>query len=276
MYIIIVNFVKILTKISKKYTMAKKHDIIWLESVESTNDEARKHISDLDNLSVLSAYRQTAGRGQRGNTWSSKAGQNLTFTIILKSGDTPMSEIRAIDQFAISEIAALSVTDLLASHGIEAKVKWPNDIYVGDRKICGILIENSVRDGMLSSSLVGIGLNVNQTRFPDSLPNPTSMLLINPDNEGIVLSPLLERFMDIFKSYCRRYLNITGGLNRLRMLYLGQIWHKDMTARYIDNSDGHVFTGIIRGISEIGHLLVEDTEKGELREFAFKEISYIV
>ena len=256
--------------------MAKKHDIIWLESVDSTNEEARKHISDLDNLSVMSAYRQNAGRGQRGNTWSSKAGQNLTFTIVLKYGVNSMPAIRAIDQFAISEIASLSVLDLLAAHDIEARIKWPNDIYVGDNKICGILIENSVRDGILSSSLVGIGLNINQTEFPESIPNPTSMQIVRPDAKGLIPAPLLDEFMDIFKSYCRRYLNITGGLNRLRTLYLAQMWRRNTPAQFIDNSDAHEFTGIIRGITEIGQLLLEDTEKGELKEFAFKEISYIL
>ncbi len=275
--------------------MTKKHDIIWLESIDSTNEEARRRLPELDNLSVLSARQQTAGRGQRGNTWSSEPGDNLTFSIVLKYGSGALTQIRAADQSAISEITALSVVDLLSSHGIGAEIKWPNDIYVGDRKVCGILIEHSVRDACLSSSIIGVGLNVNQTEFDPALPNPTSMLLYfsshaeysschpeysssHPEqSEGpIPLHPLLEEYMDIFKGYCSRYLNITGGLSRLRKLYLSQMWRKDVPARYIDSSDGREFEGIIRGLSEIGHLLVEDTEKGELREFAFKEISYII
>ena len=261
--------------------MTKKHDIIWLESIDSTNDEARRRLPELDNLSVLSARQQTAGRGQRGNTWTSEPGDNLTFSIVLKYGSGALPQIRAVDQSAISEITALSVVDLLSSHGIGSEIKWPNDIYVGDRKICGILIEHSVRDSSLSSSIVGIGLNVNQTEFDPTLPNPTSMLLsssCHPErSEGpIPLHPLLEEYMDIFKGYCSRYLNITGGLSRLRKLYLSQMWRKDVPARYIDCSDGREFEGIIRGLSDIGHLLVEDTEKGELKEFAFKEISYII
>ena len=143
--------------------MTKKHDIIWLESIDSTNEEARRRISALDNLSVLSAVSQTAGRGQRGNTWSAKPGENLTFSIVLKYGPGATPEIRALDQSVISEITALSVVDFLAAHGIETKIKWPNDIYAGDRKICGILIEHSVRNGLLSSSISGIGLNVNRS-----------------------------------------------------------------------------------------------------------------
>ena len=243
--------------------MAKKHDIMWLDTVDSTNEEARRRISSLDNLSVLSAFRQTAGRGQRGSSWSSVPGENLTFSIVLKYGQAALMPLRATDQCAISELTALSVTDLLSSHGIEAKIKWPNDIYVEGRKICGILIEHSVRDSYLASSIIGIGLNVNQTVFDPSIPNPVSMIHCSPE-------------MDIFGRYCNRYLNITGGLARLRKLYLSQMWLKDLPSRFIDNTDGHEFEGIIRGLTDIGHLIVEDMEKGELREFAFKEIGYII
>ena len=273
--------------------MAKKHDIIWLDTVDSTNDEARRRISDLDNLSVMSAFAQTSGRGQRGNIWSSKAGENLTFSIVVKYADSSLKshntlpQVRAIDQFTISEITALTVVDLLSSHGINAKIKWPNDIYVGNRKICGILIEHSLKDAFLSTSIIGIGLNVNQTCFDPTLPNPTSMALCNPSpaptpassrsqSSTFKLMPMLEEFMDIFNGYCSRYLNITGGYARLRKLYLAQLWRKDVPARYIDTNLDDEFTGIIRGLSDIGHLIVEDTEKGELKEFAFKEIGYII
>ena len=281
--------------------MAKKHDIIWLESIDSTNEEARRRISSLDNLSVLSAFCQKAGRGQRGNTWSAKAGENLTFSIVLKFGTEPLQHIRAADQFAISEMTALSVIDLLAVHGIEAKIKWPNDIYAGSRKICGILIENSVRKSVLSSSIIGIGLNVNQTEFDPSLPNPTSMkLCIIPSQdstaEPISLTSLLEEFMDIFEGYSRRYLNNTGGLSCLRELYLSQMWRINEPARFIDYTylpTGHLdapvnissaadscktFTGIIRGLTPVGNLLVEDCSvlPVRIREFAFKEIGYVL
>ena len=255
--------------------MAKKHDIIWLDTVDSTNDEARRRISDLDNLSVLSASEQTAGRGQRGNTWSAAAGKNLTFTVILKYGHGALPSVRAVDQFTISEITALTVVELLAANGMEAKIKWPNDIYVGDRKICGILIENSVHDSFLSSSIIGVGLNVNQTEFDPSLPNPTSMFL-HKNAGSIDIHEILKVYMDIFCRYVDRYLNITGGMSRLRRLYLSQMWRKDVPARFIDNSDGCEFEGIIRGLNQIGLIMIEDIEKGELREFAFKEISYII
>ena len=252
--------------------MTKRYDIIWLDKTDSINEEAKRNISGLDNLSVLSALEQTDGKGQRGNTWSAKAGENLTFSIVLK--DFP--SIRAIDQFVISEIAALSVTDFLHKHGIEARIKWPNDIYVGDKKICGILIENSLRGLLLSTSIIGIGLNINQKNFDVNLPNPTSMALCSAESTELDIRICLEEFMGIFSGYCSRYLNITGGFTRLRKLYLSQMWRFGQASRFIDNTDGSEFNGTIRGLSEIGHLVVEKTNEGELKEFAFKEISYII
>ena len=150
--------------------MENKTDIIWLDSIDSTNDEARRRILTLDNLSVLSALEQTGGRGQRENKWHSEPNQNLTFSIVLKN-----PPVKAADQFIISEITAVTLVSFLAEHGIEADIKWPNDIYVGDRKICGILIENSLRGEWIQHSIIGIGLNVNQKAFSDDLPNPISM-----------------------------------------------------------------------------------------------------
>ena len=120
--------------------MKNKTDIIWLDSIDSTNDEARRRILTLDNLSVLSALEQTGGRGQRENKWHSAPNQNLTFSIVLKN-----PPVNAADQFCISEITAVTLVNFLSEYGIEADIKWPNDIYVSGKKICGILIENSLK-----------------------------------------------------------------------------------------------------------------------------------
>ena len=291
--------------------MSKKHDIIWLQSVDSTNEEAKRHISDIDNLSVLSAWEQTAGRGQRGNTWTSNAGENLMFSIVLKS---PV--LMAEDHFALNEIAALSVADFLSTYGIKAEIKWPNDIYVGEKKICGILIENSFRGKTIPSSIIGIGLNINQRNFNVNLPNPTSMVLCRQDlnchsdssqchsersEESFDIRTCLEEFMDIFTSYYNRYLAAEGDFSSLRQQYLKHLWRLDIPAEYLDYTSllsGHLdapvnictdfdgtddrqnkprcFHGIIRGLSDIGNLLVEDLTTGQIREFGFKEIGYIL
>ena len=266
--------------------MTKRYDIMWLESIDSTNSEAKRHISDIDNLSVLSALSQSEGRGQKGNKWSSIPGENLTFSIVLKFGAEVMDEslasfqVAAKEQFVLTEITSLSVVEFLSRHGIEAQIKWPNDIYVADRKICGILIENSLRGEHLSSSIIGIGLNVNQRNFDVNLPNPTSIALETGFQEDIKWC--LEEFMDIFQNILFAALSSD---HNLRESYLSHLWRRNIPAQYIDLSthpspegqhSGREFTGIIRNLSPIGHLQIEDTEKGELKEFAFKEISYIL
>ena len=214
--------------------MAKKHDIIWLESVDSTNEECRRHISDIDNLSVVAALSQTSGKGQRGNSWISAPGENLTFSVVLKfpssvSAGEP-GPVKAYDQFVLSEIAALAVVDLLAEHGIQAKIKWPNDIYVGEKKICGILIENTLQGEWIQHSIIGIGLNVNQRNFDATLPNPTSMVLCNGSSD-LETHTLLEEFMDILNAYLDRYCHIRGGYANLRKMYLSHLWPNDDPAK---------------------------------------------
>lgn len=286
--------------------MTKKYDIIWSEELDSTNEEARRRISELDNLSVLSVERQTAGRGQRGNRWISAAGENLTFSIILKfrTGDAASAEsagdsavlpqLKAKDQFVLSEISSLALVRLLENHGIRASVKWPNDIYIGSCKVCGMLIENSLLGSSVSSSIIGIGLNVNQRNFDVSLPNPTSMLLEDMKKE-FDLPALLDEFMNIFVNFIDRFMDDRqDSFDVLRENYLSHLWRLNEPARFIDytvlpsgHSDkpvvtgitdiaGREFTGNIRGLSPIGHLLVEDLDAVALREFSFKEIGYIL
>ena len=303
--------------------MAKKHDIIWLESVDSTNEECRRHISDIDNLSVVAALSQTSGKGQRCNRWISSPGENLTFSVALKfpisggvaTGKSGLEPMHAYDQFVLSEITSLSVVELLAEHGIEAKIKWPNDIYVAEKKICGILIENSLRGEWIQHSIIGIGLNVNQRNFDVTLPNPTSIVLCNEISgetgshnvsDSVThyeLHELLEEFMHIFRGYMDRYCHIRGGYGRLRTMYLSHLWRKDEPTQFIDRkiaqsndyasyrsfstpcnplsspdadtNNPPVFTGIIRGLSDAGLLIVE-MHDGTMQEFTFKEISYFI
>ena len=198
--------------------MESKTDIIWLERVDSTNDEARRHISEIDNLSVVSALEQTKGRGQRGNRWSSQPGENLTFSLVVKD-----FRIKANEQSAISQATALSLVDLLSRHEIKARIKWPNDIYAGDEKICGILIENSLKGSEIDWSIIGIGLNVNQTAFPEDLPNPTSMKLCTGNSNPYNTREILEEFMGIFTGYYREYLNVNGALDRLEEQFVSNL-----------------------------------------------------
>ena len=172
--------------------MTKAYDIIWLDETDSTNKYARKHIEELDNLSVVSVLNQTEGKGQGDHKWLSEPGHNLLFSIILKN-----PSVKAAEQAAISDVTAQSVKELLARHGIQSWIKPPNDIWVDIKKICGILIEHSLIGSRISWTIIGIGLNVNQTYFPEELPNPTSMAI---ENTGSDIRELLSEFMDIFVS----------------------------------------------------------------------------
>ena len=149
--------------------------IIWVESSKSTNSELRRRIDSLDNLSVIAAAEQTAGRGQGDHSWFSSPRTNLTFSMLLRFGPGFPVTLGASEAVTVTHIAALAVRDYLLTKGIDSRIKWPNDIWVGDRKICGMLIENSSCGGRLVCSIAGIGLNVNESSWPAELPNPVSM-----------------------------------------------------------------------------------------------------
>lgn len=195
--------------------MEKKARIYWSEQTESTNTDAWELAScdseQSANLSVIATRWQTAGRGQGDHKWHSAPGENLTFTIILRYDGRKGSfaPFPAAKQKAVSDLTARAVVDYLALHGVEAWIKQPNDIYVEDRKICGMLIKHCVRAGYLKYSILGIGININESSFPEDLPNPTSLILelkrlgreecsyYETDRE-------LEKFLAVFDSACAR------------------------------------------------------------------------
>ncbi len=178
--------------------------IIWRDTCPSTNSDPAVLDPEAPHGLVVAAREQTAGRGQRGNTWESGPGLNLSFSIVLRPGD-----LHAVRQFCISEAVALAVAETveeeLRSNGVDdpVYVKWPNDIYVGDRKICGILIENTVTGTHIDKSVVGIGLNVNQREFHSDAPNPVSIIQLTARETP--LQPLLDRLT-------ARLLTLAGGI----------------------------------------------------------------
>lgn len=252
--------------------MGKKYDIIWHKSVDSTNNMARMTLGGIDKMSVIAAEFQTAGRGQKGNVWTSEEGMNLTFSAAVRFGKGMFPEIAATEQFAVSECASVAVADFLCGKGIPVSIKWPNDIYAGDRKICGILIENIVRGGRLDASIIGIGLNVNQTIFPPELPNPTSMQIETGQEyrTDAALEELAALLCDALSGCADE-----SGTSSLRQKYLSLLYRKDSLHNYIDCASGKVIQGIIRGISPAACLRLEIPGEG-IREFAFKEISYVI
>lgn len=152
-----------------------KPSIIWINETDSTNRELRKRLPTSDNLSIIAARTQSAGRGQGDHTWFSSPSTNLTFSVLYRFDAPAICHIKASDIIVITEITTLALRDYLSSKGICARIKWPNDIWVGDRKICGILIENILDGEHIAISIVGIGLNVNEKSWPYAIPNPVSM-----------------------------------------------------------------------------------------------------
>ena len=172
--------------------------ILWLESTDSTNYALRAQRSGLDNLSIVAAKGQTAGRGQGTHTWYATPGRNLTFSILYRFGEA--CPLAAADAILITQVTTLAIRDYLLAHGVEARIKWPNDIWVGDRKICGILIENTLEGTAVRESIVGIGLNLNETGWPAELPNPVSLTELT--GKRYRLRPELQR---LHKAICRRF-----------------------------------------------------------------------
>lgn len=238
--------------------------IKWFDELDSTNSELLRHISDYDNLSVIAAVSQTAGRGQRGNSWLSRPGENLTFSLLLKPENLPAS-----DFMAITCMATLSVREWLHAQGVRAVIKWPNDIYVGTRKICGMLVESGIAEGRIEWSVVGIGLNVNQTDFPASLMNPTSLRRLTGKTLEIrdALPDLLSRF---------RFSALETPEDRFSLLkaYEEDLFQKGRLCPYRDLQTGEEFQGTIKGVTPSGRLLVD--VNGTERAFDFKQVGYIL
>ena len=237
--------------------------IYHFDITASTNDDARDekyHEGD-----VVWADFQTAGRGQRGHEWHSRKGENLTFSTVLEPQFVPIAE-----QFSVSEVVALSLVDMLAEHGIEAKIKWTNDIYVGDKKLVGILIEHSLVPKSLRRTIVGVGINVNQTEFDSALPNPVSMAQLlgkKLDAEGI-----LKCFL---KHLQLNYELLRKGENEaLHERYNSLLYRKNEWHTYALPS-GERFKGSIRGTAPSGALCIED-ERGTTKDYLFKEVEFVI
>lgn len=233
------------------------------DTLSSTNDEARdRRYTEGD---WLVAERQTAGRGQRGHSWSSGTGLNLTATLLLEPHFIAVRE-----QFLLSQLAALALCDLLEGYGIAPRIKWTNDLYVGDRKIAGILIEHTLCGDRLNRTLVGIGLNINQSEFDPLLPNPTSMARVCGRK-----FPREEVSQRLWECLMARYEQLRGqGSEALQHDYHRRIYRLDQTQRFRLPS-GAEFVGMIRDVAPTGELMVEHPD-GQTRAYLFREIEFVI
>lgn len=237
--------------------------IHYFEQLTSSNDEATlPHYREGD---IIWAERQTAGRGQRGHTWQSNEGENLTFTALLEPTFLPPSE-----QFSLLQVVALAMADMLSEYGIEAKIKWTNDIYVGDSKLVGILMEHKLRGAVIGRTIAGIGLNVNQTEFDPELPNPTSMRLIA--GREFDRKEVLERIALHLKN--RYEMLRRGEIKQLHLDYHQRLYRLGEEHTYA-LPDGTRFRGVIEGVEPQGALKIT-TPQGEAYKFLFKEVEFVL
>ena len=230
--------------------------IIHIEETDSTNRWLRENSQGCE---VVVAEYQTAGKGCGTNSWESERGKNLTFSVMLHPEEIPASR-----QFRISEAVSVALCATLEAYIYnKVEIKWPNDIYVGDRKICGILIENRLQGSTIKDSIIGIGLNVNQQTFRSDAPNPVSMCqLLGHEIDRAVL---LEAFL--------KALDVAMVSETLASDYCSRLYRRDGFYGYRD-SHGE-FQAKLLDVLDDGRLVLLDTE-GRTRMYAFKEVVFIV
>lgn len=241
-------------------------NIIHLDKVNSTNSYLASIANDSPHATIVSAHQQTAGRGQRGNSWEAQPGKNLTFSILLRpKGMSPR------EQFFISEAVALGIVDAIRHYLPEKhiSIKWPNDIYVDDSKICGILIENSIVGTKLSHSIAGIGINFNQEQFFSDAPNPISVKQLSHHDTD--LDDALTR---VCQCILNRMDSIEKNKDSIHSEYFASLWGRQGRL-YRDATTGDTFSATIEDVAPTGHITLRDSN-GISRTYSFKEVSIIL
>lgn len=245
------------------------NNIIWVDQATSTSTLLAAQADSLGHGSAIAAHTQTAGRGQRGNSWEAEPGKNLTFSLLLRPKSLP-----AARQFELSQVVAIAVAstlrDELASDDI--KIKWPNDIYWRDKKICGMLIEHALTGPAIDRSIAGIGINVNQAAFRSDAPNPISMLSISGREWD--LQPLLQRFVDQIIADFDAY-EAAPYPAALAEKYKSMLWRAEGCHPYRDNLTGETIQARIASVAPTGHLTLALPD-GQERSYAFKEVAAIL
>ncbi|MBK7337406.1 MAG: biotin--[acetyl-CoA-carboxylase] ligase [Saprospirales bacterium] len=237
--------------------------LLPFEELDSTQTYAQNLLSRSRPAegTLVTASSQSSGKGLLHNRWESAPGQNLLLSLILYPDFLPLSRA-----FLLSQAMALGVRDWAHRYaGARARVKWPNDLYIGDKKVGGILIQNAVSDKHIGHSVVGIGINVNQTVFPPELPNPGSI----KGETGLELD-LKTALNELCECLEQRYLDLReGAWLAIQEEYLRQLYGFGETRTFL-RPDGEPFSGKITGVLENGYLQLQ-TDKG-LESFEVKEI----
>ena len=248
-----------------------KENIIRLATVDSTNRYLRDEASLLwdkcghRGMVVVTAGYQTAGRGQRGNTWNSNVGENLLFSILVRPGKV----LKVAEQFILSQAVSLALHAAMRAYGIETKLKWPNDIYVGVRKLAGILVELDCCGEFVEQAVIGVGVNVNQELFPVMDKIPVSMKILH--GSDFVIDDVLATILETFERYYARLCN--GDRDSVAAEYEGLLLGLNEERPFTDSTG--CFKAVLKGVEPDGCLLLQRND-GSLSRYFFKEVELIL
>jgi BirA family transcriptional regulator, biotin operon repressor / biotin---[acetyl-CoA-carboxylase] ligase len=241
-------------------------NLLFFKNLPSTNTHTATLLKKnrLQEGSIIYTNYQSAGRGYYNNIWESEDGKNLLISIILFP-----SFLNPEDQFQISMAISLGICDFLIRYIPDCSIKWPNDIYVNNDKIAGILIESSVSGSKIDSTIAGIGLNINQEKFLSNAPNPVSLSMLTGKSYDL-LSCLNQLSTDLDKRYKQL---IAGNSGQIKQEYVLKLFRLNKWCQFRDSKE--IFTGKILNTGEFGRIIIEKSG-GEINEYSFKEIEFIL
>ncbi len=239
-------------------------NLIELDTIDSTNEYSKRLIKegDVEEGTVILAEFQTKGKGQKDGYWESEKGKNLTFSIILYPAFLAVQK-----QFYLSMSISLGIIEFLSHLSVESKIKWPNDIYVNKNKIGGILIENSITKNLIASSIIGIGINLNQSEFKSNAPNPSSLYLeLNKTYDT-------GEAYKILISYLNKWVSLlyNGNYKKIRTRYKRNLYLINEKTSFTDVKGK--FEGKIIDVEASGTIIIK-TDSKKIRKYNFKEITF--
>jgi len=238
---------------------------LHFDQIDSTNAEAKRQINSgtaTDGMVITTDW-QTNGVGQYDRPWSSERGQNIMMTLILKPND-----LKAIDQFYLNMVVGVALQNIVAQYADTASIKWPNDIYIGDKKVAGILIQNYVQGAYIKSSIIGMGINVGQKKWPSDIPNPTSLEIATQQSldRNVLLAEILE-------AISKEYKWLLNGSKGIRDRYHMALYQRGGLMTF--EIEREEITATIKGIDEIGRLIIDQPEIGD-RAYRHDQIRMII
>lgn len=248
----------------KKTKVFPQRKIFRLKEVDSTNLYASKLPDDTPEGSVVIAEFQKNGRGQGSNKWESTPGENIMLSIILHP-----QFLKANQQFYLSKAIALAVADFIALYTDQVAIKWPNDIYIKNNKIAGILIEHAIEGNHIKQTIAGIGININQQVFSSGLPNPISLSRVTGEIYPVrdltdILLSLIDNRYSLLKE---------ADFETIDENYMGSLFRFNVKSKF--SAQDKIFMGTITGVEPTGELKIMD-EQGKINKFLHKEVECIL